>query len=251
MRNGLLAALASLAFACLPQTLLAAPPATLPVITVRALPGTDPSILHDLAHVRPARGAEPAALQLDLAHQRVLNGAGQVVAGPDAVRTPYLQSVVDKWRYVASLGVLARAHPQELHSDLGDDGQTPQGPGMSETIVVPHVMPQRQLLLFGIGPSGGIYLLSTRKIDSDEVSGDTMMSRTVAVPPFGAEHTVAVSAADPQGMHELGVWLRETTQAHGTVDTQGEFLKQIAALRDVRIGLLASYTCGSASECTR
>lgn len=229
----------------------AAPVVALPALIVRVLPGTDASVLHDLEHVRVAKGAEAPALQLDLAHRRVLNATGQIVAGPDSVRTPYLQSVVDKWRYVASLGAFARAHPQELHSDWGYEGHTPRPwvGGTDATFWVPHVPPGRQLLVFGIGPSGDIYYLRAGQVESPGVPGDTMFTRATAVPPFGAEHIVAVTAADPQGIGELRTWLAENSESHGVIDTQGEVLRQIEALRDVRIGLLASYTCLSAPEC--
>jgi hypothetical protein len=253
MRNHLQASLAWLVLAALAQAAPAAQPVTLPEITVRVLPGTAPSILHDLEHLRPARGAEPVTLQLDLAHQRVLNAAGRIVAGPDATRTAYLQSVVDKWRYVAALAALARAHPQELRSDWGDDGTPQAAPlpwvaGTDATFTIPHVPPQRQLRFFGIGPRGDIYFLRPQKIALDE-AGDTMIVRAIAVPPFGAEHLVAVTAMDPAGMRALGTWLAETSDSRGPIDTQGEILRQIQALKDVRIGLLASYTCRTAPEC--
>jgi hypothetical protein len=244
-----------LALAGPPQAWAAAPPA-LPEVPVRVLPGTEPSIIQELEHVRLARGREPVTLQLDLGHQRVLNGAGRIVAGPDATRTVYLQSVVDKWRYVAALAALARAHPQELRSDWGDDGTPQAAPlpwvaGTSATFIIPHVMPPRQLLLFGIGPRGDIYFLRTRTVETGGSAGDTMMTSATAIPPYGAEHLVAVTAADPAGMRALGTWLAETADSRGPVDTQGEILRQLAALRDVRIGLLASYTCRTAAECAK
>lgn len=223
----------------------------LPPLIVRLLPGTDPAILHDLEHVRASKGAEPAILQLDLAHRRVLNATGQIVAGPDSVRPIYLQSVVDKWRYVAALTALARAHPQELESEWGYEARAPRPwvAGTEATFVVPHVPPERQLLIFGIGPSGDIYYLRAGTLQSGGVLGDTMVTWATAVPPFGAEHIVAVTAADPRGINELGTWLAENSASHGVIDTQGEVLKQIEALKDMRLGLLASYTCQSAPEC--
>jgi hypothetical protein len=247
------ALLAWLALACVPPALPAAAPVTLPVITVRILPGTDPSILQDLVHVRPARGAEPVTLQLDLAHQHVLDAAGRPVAGPDVARAAYLQSIADKWRYIAALGVLASAHPQELRSDWGVDVRTPQAAarpwvaGTEASFVVPHLGPQRQLLIFGIGPSGHVYLL----LDSRGAAEGLAVAR--AVPPLGAEHIVAVSAADPQGMHELGLWLAESNEGRGPglLDTQGEILKQIVALKEVRVGVVTAYSCRSPAECAR
>lgn len=233
----------------------AAPVVALPALIVRLLPGTDPSILHDLERVRLAKGPEPVTLQLDLAHKRVLDASGQIVAGPDSVRTLYLQSVVDKWRYVASLGALAHAHPQELRSEWGYQAGTPHAAprpwvaGTKATFLVPHVPPQRQLLLFGIGPSGDIYYLRTGNVESAGVPSDTMFTWATAVPPFGAEHIVAVTTTDPQGISELRTWIAENSAAHGVIDTQGEVLRQIQALKDVRIGLLASYTCQTAPEC--
>jgi len=233
----------------------AGPVVPLRPLIVRLLPGTDPSILRDLERVRLAKGAEPVTLQLDMAHKRVLNATGQIVAGPDSVRALYLQSVVDKWRYVASLGVLARAHPQELHSEWAYEAGRPHvAPrpwvaGTDASFLVPHVPPQRQLLVFGIGPSGDIYYLGAGYLESVGLPSDTMFTRATAVPPFGAEHIVAVTAADPQGIDELRTWLAENSASHGVIDTQGEVLRQIEALKDVRIGLLASYTCLSAPEC--
>lgn len=223
----------------------------LPPLIVRLLPGTDPAILQDLEHVRQGKGAEPVTLQLDLAHRRVLNATGQIVAGPDSVRTIYLQSVVDKWRYAAALSALARAHPQELHSEWGYEAHTPRPwvAGTEATFVVPHVPAGRQLLIFGIGPSGDIYYLQADPLESAGVPSDTMATWATAVPPFGAEHIVAVTAADPKGIKELSTYLAENSAGHGVIDTQGEVLRQIQALKDMRIGLLASYTCRSAPEC--
>jgi hypothetical protein len=243
--------------ACLPQALFAAPPPGLPVITVRLLAGTDPSILHDLEYVRPARGAEPVTLQLDLAHKRVLNGAGQLVAGADAFRLTGLQSVVDKWRYVAVLEALARAHPQELLMGASADAGSaraaplPQVSGTEQYFFIPHVPPQRQVLLFDIGPAGDVCYLHTHQIGSDEASGAMFMAGANITPPLGAEHIVVVTAADPQRMQALGTWLQETTETRGPVDTQGEILRQLALLRDVHIGVLPTYSCATAAECSR
>lgn len=254
MRIGFAASLACLLLAGPP--LLAAPVVNLPPLTVRLLPGTDPGVLRELLHVRPVKGSQPAVLQIDMAHKRVLNGAGRVVAGPDAVRPLYLQSVVDKWRYVACLEILARAHPQAIYSEWGEaSGSTRQAPrawvgGTDAFFMIPDVSPSRQLLVFGIGPSGDINLLGTRRM-SGEGSGDTRIVQAGAIPPFGAEHLVAVTAADPEGMRGLEVWLAETTNGHGQIDTQGEILKQIMALKEVRIGLLASYSCRTAPECVQ
>jgi hypothetical protein len=242
MRNFLRACLlpACLMLACMPLA-AAPPPVTLPVLVVRVLPGTDPQILHDLLFVRPARGTEPVSLQIDLARHRVLDGAGRVVAGRGAARPADLQSVVDKWRYVAAFNALARAHPQEVRSDASAD-----------TFVVLHVTEPRQLLVFSLGPSGHIYLLRTQKLSSDPAAGDAQVALSSSRPPFGAEHIVAVTAADPQGMQQLGRWLREIGEGGGPglIDTQGELLKQIAALKDMRIGFVASNSCGQeAPEC--
>jgi hypothetical protein len=259
-----LAALACLASACLPQALTAAAArVTLPTIAVRVLAGTDPAVLHDLLHVRAPRNAEPVTLQIDLAHQRVLNGAGRIVAGADSVRPPYLQSVVDKWRYAASLAALAKAHPLELRSDWGEQDRTvgaaplPWVGGTEATFVVPHVMPERPLLMFGIGPRGDIYFLGQYGLTRDpaepvdRLPSNGLSATATAIRPFGAEHIVAVTAADPRGMYQLFAWLVENSASHGVVDTQGEVLLTIEALKDVRIGLLASYTCSSAPECAR
>jgi hypothetical protein len=253
MRNHLWASLAWLALGWLPHTAASAPPSTLPVIPVRVLTGTDPSILRDLIYVRAARGAEPVTLQLDLAHRRVLDGGGRVVAGPDAVRPEYLQSVVDKWRYVAALGAIARAHPQELRVGWDEGGSTPQAPlpwiaGTQTIFVVRHLTPARSLVMFGVGPNGHLYLLRTGKIPPD-----TEFAPARAVPPLGAEHIVAVTAADPQGVHELSVWLGEGNEGGGPglIDTQGEILKQIASLRDVRVGIVVLYSCTALAECAK
>jgi hypothetical protein len=238
-----------------PQVLPAAPPpVTLPGLTVRLLPGTDPSILQDLEHVRLARGAEPVALQVDLGHQRVLDGAGHVVAGPDAVHSIYLQSVVDKWRYIAALRALARAHPQALHSDWGDDG-TPQAhprPWISYTealFVISPLGPARQLLVFGMGPNGHLNLLAPEPEDGPDGSKLVIAE---ARPPLGAEHIIAVTAADPQGIRALITWFAEgNVGGPALIDTQGEILKQIAALKDVRVGVVGAYSCRMPAECAK
>jgi hypothetical protein len=248
MSKGLSAGLAWLLLACLPLAATAAPPVLLPVLVVRVLPGTDPSILADLLYVRRAQGPEPVTLQFDLARHRVLDGGGRVVAGPGAARPEDLQSVVDKWRYVAALGALAQAHPQEVRSEPAAAAPGSAGAGAAdaeENFVVLHVSAQRQLLVFSIGPSGHLYFLPAQPRASGPDAGDTQVAPLVSMPPFGAEHIVAVTAADPQGMQQLGVWLREVEEGGGPglIDTQGELLKQIAALRDVRVGLVASYSC--------
>jgi hypothetical protein len=65
------------------------------------------------------------------------------------------------------------------------------------------------------------------------------------------DQDVAVSAVDPEQMHALIGWLLKAARAHGMVDTGGAILQQIAALRDVRVGLVTVYTCESASNCAR
>jgi hypothetical protein len=226
----------------------------LPPIAVRVLPGTDPAILHDLEHVRAAKATEPATLQLDLAHKRILDGAGRVVAGPDTAPTPYLQSIVDKWRYVASLRDLATAHPQELVSDWAEKPQRDPLPWVAGTWAsfwVPHVTPPRQVLVFGIGPIGDLCSLSAKQAPPGGVEADTMFVQARAVPPFGTEHIVVVTAADPGHMGELRAWLEESGPCHGLVDTAGELLKQIASLKDVRVGVVASHSCRAAADCGR
>jgi hypothetical protein len=254
MRRCLLACLAWLILACLPQALPAAAPAamaSLPSITVRTLPGTEPSLMHDLEHVRPPKGGEPVILQIDLANKRVLNGAGRVVAGPDSTRMDYLQSVVDKWRYAAALSALARAHPLEVTSEWGDDGSPQAAPrpwvaDTGATFIVPHVPAGQWLLFFGMGPRGDIYYLG-----ADDFGGDGAIISARAVPPYGAETLVAVTSTDAAGIRALGTWLAETARSRGVIDTQGEVLRQIEALRDLRIGVLASYTCRTAPECVK
>jgi hypothetical protein len=250
MRNCLPACLGGLVLACLPQLLSAAAPATLPALAVRLLPGTDPSILEDLEHVRRVSGAQAATLQFDLAHHRVLNATGRVVADAEASRD--LQSVVDKWRYVLALEVLARAHPQEVRSDWNDGG--PEAPplpwanGTEASFAVLQVPAERQVLVFSMGPSGHLYFLPTSRL-----APDMAVAHSWSMRPFGAETIVAITATDPAGITQIATWLKENSSSEGRrpglIDTQGELLKQIASLRDVRIGLMVSYSCASRGEC--
>jgi hypothetical protein len=240
----------------LPQASPAAPSQVrLPPISVRVLPGTDPSILDDLENVRPVKGAGPAALQLDLAHKQVLNASGAVVVEAAGSNPMYLQGIVDKWRYIESLTALADAHPQEMHLVFVGPREAPHRPEIvyssdDVVFVVSHVSPQRQLLVFNISPVGTIQTLYVRD-QPDGSPGDTVNIEANASAPFGADHVIAVSAADPVHMRNLIGWMQEAAQARGMIDTRGAILDQITGLKDVRVGVVFTYTCLSAAKCAR
>jgi hypothetical protein len=241
-----------LTFLLLPQLAPAdtgVPP--LPTLTVRVLPGTDPSITNDLANVRPVTG--PAALQLDLAYKRILDAAGQIVVESDGSNLIQLQQIVDKWRYVQSLGAIAASHPLRMRIDFGSLPlrAPPSPPKFYNNEVVSFVVTDAkagsQLVMFNLSPIGTIQLLYVREGKPGEDSDATASVRCFVRSPFGVEHVVAVSATDPERMHAL----IETVRAHGMLDTQGEFLQQLMALRNVRVGMLVTYTCASAANCKR
>jgi hypothetical protein len=227
----------------------------LPTLTVRVLPGTDPSVINDLANVRPVTG--PAALQLDLAHKRILDAAGQIVVESDGSNPIHLQGTVDKWRYVQSLGVIAASHPLVMHIDFGNRPlRTPPSPPSFYnnellSFVVTHVTAESQLVVFNLSSIGTIQLLHVREGKSGEDSGETVSVPAIVKSPFGVDHVVAVAATDPQRMHALIVWIAETARAHGMLDTEGAFLQQLMALRNVRVGVLVTYSCASAANCKR
>jgi hypothetical protein len=229
---------------------------TLPVLTVRILPGTDPSVVDNLVNVRLVKGQGPATLQLDFVHKRVLDAAGQLVVEILDRNPLALQGTVDKWRYVRSLQGLAAAHPQEIHVDptsLPAEQLTPPLPriynGGTVTYVVTRVPAPRQVVVFNLDAIGDIQLLYAR--ESSQNATDTVSIGAVVRPLFGVEHMVAVSAVDPEHIRALIGWLTETDRAEGMVDTRGAILQQIAALKDVRVGLVTVFTCESASNCRR
>jgi len=229
---------------------------SLPTLTVRVLEGTDASVLDDLVNVRPVKGQGPAMLQFDLAHKRVLNGAGQIVADSDAKNPINLQGTVDKWRYVQPLGALAQAHPQEMHLEFsGPLRQPPSPPAFYKAeavhFVITNVTPGRQLAVFDLSPIGTLALLYPSEDPSGEAPSETMVVEGNVTSPFGVDHVVAVSAADPAGMRALITWLAETARANGMLDTKGAFLDQVMALHNVRVGMLATFTCLSAANCKR
>jgi hypothetical protein len=227
----------------------------MPPLTVRVLPGNDPSILNDLANVRPVKG--PAALQLDLAHRRILDEAGQIVVESDGSNPIHLQGTVDKWRYVQSLGAIAASHPLGMRIDFGNRPlRTPPSPPSFYnnellSFVVADVKAGSQLVVFNLSSIGTIQLLYVREGKPGEDSGATVSVPAIVKSPFGVDHVVAVSASDPERMHALIVWIAETARAHGMLDTQGEFLQQLMALRNVRVGMLVTYSCASAANCKR
>jgi len=244
----------ALAFCLLlpPPALTASPSQVrLPTISVRVLPGTDPSILDDLENVRPVKGAGPATLQFDLAHKRILNASGAVVVEAAGRNVMYLQGTVDTWRYIESLRALASTHPQEMHVVFESTPHAPELVYASETVtfVVTHVAPGRQLLVFNISPIGTIQTLYVPQ--ADDVRDDTVSIPAVASAPFGADHVIAVSAADPVHMRSLIGWMQEAAEARGMIDTRGAILDQITALKDVRVGVIFTYTCLSAAKCAR
>lgn len=227
----------------------------LPTLTVRVLEGTDASVLDDLVNVRPVKGQAPAMLQFDLAHKRVLNGSGQIVADSDAKNPINLQGTVDKWRYVQPLQALAAAHPQEMHLEFSGPLRQPSPPafykGEKVNFVVTNVTPERQLAVFDLSPIGTLTLLYPEEDPSGEVPNATMAVEGDVLSPFGVDHVVAVSAADPAGMRALIAWLAETARANGMLDSKGAFLDQVLGLRNVRVGIVATFTCLSAANCKR
>lgn len=240
----------------LPQVAAADPAAKMPPLTVRLLPGTEASVLENLTNVRLAKGAGPVTLQLDLAHKRILDAQGQTVVLADGHNPISLQGTVDKWRYVQALTRLAAAHPQDIHIDphsVAPDQLTPPLPRIYNnghvTYVVTNVAAPRQLVVFNLDANGGIQRLAST--DSPKDSGDRVLINATVQPLFGVEHVVAVSAVDPARMQQFNAWLEETASAEGMLDTQGAILEQIAALKDVRVGMAIVYTCESASHCAR
>lgn len=238
------------------QAVAADPPAKLSALPVRLLPGTDASVLDNLTNVRLVKGSGPVTLQLDLAHKRILDAKGQTVVESDGHNPISLQGTVDKWRYVQSLASLAAAHPQDIHIDprsIPPEQLTPPLPRIynngNVTYVVSNVPAQRQVAVFNLDANGGIQLLAAR--DSAQVPDDTVVITATIEPLFGVEHVVAVSAIDPARMKQLIAWLDETNSAEGMIDTHGAILEQIAALKDVRVGMATVYTCESAAHCKR
>jgi hypothetical protein len=223
---------------------------------VRLLPGTEPSVLDNLIRVRLVKGPGPVILQLDLAHKRILDAQGQTVVEADGHNPISLQGTVDKWRYVQSLARIAAAHPQDIHIDprsLPPEQLTPPLPRIynkgSVTYVVTNVPALRQVVVFNLDATGGIQLLAAR--DSAQVADDRVLIQAHVEPLFGVEHVVAVSAIDPARMQQFIAGLEETAAANGMIDTQGVILEQIAALKDVRVGMAIVYTCESAAHCKR
>jgi hypothetical protein len=229
---------------------------TLPVLPVRVLSGADTSVIDNLVNVRFVKGQAEAVLQLDIAHQRVLDSNGQLVVEYNASNPLALQGTVDKWRYVRSLQLLASAHPQEIHIDpdsLPPEQRVPSPPriynGDGVTYVVTQVPAQRQVVVFDLDATGNIELLYVR--EDARYATDTVAISAVIQPLFGVEHIVAVSAIDPQPMHSFIVWLAETARVNGMIDTRGAILEQLAVLKDLRVGLVTEYTCASAANCRR
>jgi hypothetical protein len=242
----------------LPQLSLAAPAAPpLPTLTVRLLPGTDPSVLESLVNVRSVKGPGQPMLQLDLAHKRILNAAGQIVVESDGHNPIHLQGTMDKWRYVQSLGALAASHPQAMHIDSGSHPlRAPPSPpafynGEPVSFVVTDLTPGRQLTVFNLSPIGTLQLLYPYEDQPDAEPRETVLVPAQVSSPFGVDHVIAVSATDPAGMHALVAWLAETAQADGMLDTKGAFLEQVMALRNVRVGMVSTFSCLSASNCKR
>lgn len=237
----------------LSQPALTAPAMRLPPLTLKVLPGTDPSVLNDLVNIRPVKGGAPAQLQLDLAHGRILDTQGRILVETDGRNPIHLQGTVDKWRYVGAFAALAAAHPQEIHFDWGLIPKAQQAPpmpwlyqGESLTVMV-TVAPSRQVAVFNLASIGILRLLYAR-----EGGGDgTVVIPAHANSPFGVDHVIAVSAVDPEGMHRFIGWLAETARARGMVDSAGAVLQQITTLHDVRVGMQVLYTCLSPAECKR
>jgi hypothetical protein len=251
-----LSAALCLAWLLLPQPLPAATSPALPPITVKVLPGTDASIFENLVNIRPvAKG--PATLQFDLAHQHILDAQGQVVVDVARNNPISLQGTVDKWRYAAAFSALSATHPQPMRTDWGKLGPRP-GPqphlydGEDVDFVMSGVPASRQMVVFSFDASATLSLLYAPGMDdTSERSGDTLIVSAIASAPFGVDHIIAISAADPDHIQALAVWIAESARAHGMLDTQGSIFQQIAALRDVRVGVLSVYTCKSASNCNR
>jgi hypothetical protein len=240
-----------------PQLLAAATAPPLPTLSVRILPGTDESIVNDLVYVRPVKAPGQATLQLDLAHKRILNAAGQIVVESDGSNPIHLQGTIDKWRYVQSLRTLAALHPQEMHIDFGGQGlrEPPSPPAFYDlepvSFVVSHVTAGRQLVVFNLSSIGTLELLHVRQGQPGEETGDTVSVPAIVRSPFGVDHVVAVSASDPPRMRALIGWLTETARARGMLDSKGDFLEQLMALHDMQMGMLVTYSCQSAANCRR
>lgn len=242
-----------LTIACLLIGLLAqaaaaeAPPVLPATIPVRLLPGSDLTDIRDIEHIRLVKGSGPVTLQIDAVHKRVLNAQGRLVAEADPHHPLSLQSTVDKWRYVEAFNVLASTHRQQIQHIAPHDQQGIPVAYNGEVMYfqVMDVPPERQVVVFDLAPNGSISYLYHRL---DAVGGSDVLDG-IAKAPFGADHIVVVTAKDPAGMSSLVRWVQETAQADGVLDTQGLIFKQIAQLKDVRVGMVPSYTCKSEATC--
>jgi hypothetical protein len=106
-------------------------------------------------------------------------------------------------------------------------------------------------VVFALSSIGTLELLHVREGLPGEETGETVIVPAVVRPPFGVDHVLAVSAEDPPRMHALIAWIAETARVHGMLDSKGEFLEQLMALHNLRMGLLVSYSCQSAADCKR
>jgi hypothetical protein len=227
----------------------AAVDASLPAIAVHLLPGTEPALLEHLAGVKPVDSTALAMLQLDLGHQKILNGAGQIVVEAESSNPVMLQGVINKWRYFDALARLAEARSQAVHLGLQDDRARWFYQDAPVTILISGVPPHHQVAVFDLTSIGTLDFLYPGASSPQELGSDGTLTVVSSVTkPYGADHVVVITADDPQRMKDLVAWLDTGKQS---VDSQGALLQRISGLHDIRVGVQWLYTCASESECPR
>ncbi|WP_417710009.1 caspase family protein [Roseibium aggregatum] len=169
----------------------------LPELTLYTEPGTN---LPSLSGIRKVDSKEEADLIYDGDGSSLVYKTGDVIASfPAPPSAEVLQAAVDKWRFLAFLIGFAEAEGPEL--DLSDGSRTyAEGEEVTFSIRSPD---HENAVLFNLASNGTVQLVGPvrrgkRGLAAGKLRpGRTDSFRSAVIPPFGADHLVAITTPSP------------------------------------------------------
>lgn len=177
------------------------PPARLPVppalrLRIRGMPESKQQALYaQLPGAEPALAGQAPDLVWDSGQQQVLSGQGDVVADQIA-DAEALGQVVAKWRALTTIKALSAPHSLRLRLQP-DDGLHREGSVISITL---NGHRYDYLTLFNLAADGTVQFLYPMAKDAPSIPTDRpfdLVEKIKVVPPFGADHVVAVVTSMP------------------------------------------------------
>ncbi|MEE4015090.1 caspase family protein [Roseibium sp. FZY0029] len=174
-----------------------APETGLPELTLYTEPGT---ILPSLSGIRKVDSKEEADLIYDGDGSSLVYKTGDVIASfPAPPSAETLQTTVDKWRFLAFLIGFAESEGPDL--DLSDGSRT-YSEGEQVTFSI-RSSGNENVVLFNLASNGAVQLVGPvrrgkRGLAAGKLRpGRTDSFRSAVIPPFGADHLIAITTPSP------------------------------------------------------